>query len=227
MSGIQWTCCRPHCKRSLLWRHMSGIQMAGHLAYRQPSWSLLHTVDVDTNLSVATARKDLRKVWVTVLVLRAHNIKYRLSTLAVAVGYPWLNCLDAESVVWNCLQSLWTTEGLTFSHFSTSVWLCPASSLPRALHRSSAGKWCLEIIVTNWLSQISDVTITVKFVGLLSNMDFYAPRWWRIPTAAPPTCILQFYSAWQHYLATYSTFTQFGLFLRESSLNLWFFLNLW
>ena len=76
-----------------------------------------------------------------------------------------------------------------------------------ALHGSSAGKWYLEVIVTNWLSQISNVTIAMKFIGLLSNKDFYALRRWRIPTAAPPIHILQFYFitlTWQHIQSSHS-----------------------
>ena len=60
--------------------------------------------------------------------------------------------------------------------------------------------WLLTYQLTQWNLWV-DVTSTVKYVGLLSNMDFYAPRRWRIPTATPLTCILYFCSVtltWQH-----------------------------
>ena len=58
-----------------------------------------HTDVVVTNLPMAAAKEDLRRVGVAVLLLRAHNVKYRSSALVVAVGLPWLNLLDAEYVV--------------------------------------------------------------------------------------------------------------------------------
>lgn len=123
----------------------------------------------------------------------------------------------------NCLQNLWTTERITFNPLGIFVCFYAASSHLIVFHRSFPGNWCLEFCVMNFLPQILNYSVTEKFAGLISNMNFYDPHRWHIPIAGFHIPVLRS----NYYLKRHSNFIRIRLFFGNLSLFLWFFLNVW
>ena len=139
------------------------------------------------------------------------RVKCRSSALVVTIGRPWLNFLHAESVIWNCLQSLSTTEGLTFSHLATSVWFCLVSSLPMTLNHRQKMTGChgYELAISDfWCHYYSKMyRLALKHRILYSSHMTHS----RCSATNMHIAVLLSYS----YLATYSYITRFCFFWRN------------
>ena len=172
-SCVQFWCCLHHSAHALLWEGVSGMQIAGFLAYSPLSWSLLETVLLEIDVPVAAERSLDNWVAVAVLWRLDERNKYQSSLSVVALGRPWPGRHLTVPIVLNWLHKLEMTLRITSKSLPTWAWDWPASNLSTIPHLiPSSKRWCSLVSPENsqetirWLKKNALKSATVLKRGM-------------------------------------------------------------